>query len=92
MVKPFGTSRFQGVVIEPAARRVRYYDVPLAGRLRSRRCLVEADQLAHLEPARKALRLRANADIEPVQDLDAAALRPSSEDDLITALFAARAA
>jgi hypothetical protein len=82
----------QGVVIEPAERRVRYYDVRLASQFKSRRFLVEADQLAHLDPARKVLRLRPNAAIEPVQDLDVAALRSFSDDDLIAAVFAARAA
>jgi hypothetical protein len=88
--KPFGS--IEGVIIEAAARRVRYYHVQSRGWLHRRRYLLEADQLAHVEPERKALRLRAGSDLEAVQDLDASALRQFSDDDLLAALFASRAA
>jgi uncharacterized protein YrrD len=88
--RPLGS--IQGVVIEAAARRVRYFDVQSSGWFRRRRYLLEADQLAQVEPGRKALRLRVDSNVEEVQDLDAAALRQFSDDDLIAALFPSRAA
>lgn len=89
--KPLGS--IEGVVIESAARRVRYFDVQSSGWLRRRRYLLEADQLAHLEPEQKALRLRVDVtDLEEVEDLDASALRRFSDEDMLAALFSPRAA
>jgi hypothetical protein len=88
--KPFGS--IEGVVIEAAARRVRYFDVQSSKWFRRRRYLLEADQLAQLEPQRKALRLRAESEVAEVQDLDTGTLRRFSDDDLLTALFSSRAA
>lgn len=82
----------EGVVIEAAARRVRYFDVKSPGWLRRRRYLVEADQLAHVQPEQKALRLRVDSGIEEVQGLDAGALRQFSDDELLSILFPSRAA
>lgn len=81
----------EGVVIDAAARRVRYFEVQLTGWFRRRRCVLEADQLAQVEPGRKALRLCVNVEGEEVQDLDPAALRDFSDDDLLLALFPPRA-
>jgi hypothetical protein len=88
--EPLGSIR--GVVIEAAARRVRYFDVRSAGWLRHRRYLLEADQLAQVEAGRKALRVRADTNLEEVQDVDAGTLRRFSDDDLVAALFPPRAA
>ena len=77
----------EGVVIDAAARRVRYLSVRLAGWFRDRRYLVQADQLGQIEGERKALRLRADLGHEAVQGFDAATLRKFSDDDLLTALF-----
>lgn len=87
--EPLGS--IEGVVIDAPARRVRYLDVKTPGWLRHRRYLLEADQLAHLDPERGALRLRASTDDAAV-DLDADALPRFSEDDLLAAMFASRAA
>jgi sporulation protein YlmC with PRC-barrel domain len=82
----------EGVVIDAAARRVRYLSVRSAGWFSHRRYLVQADQLGQIEGERKALRLRLDLGNEAVHDLDAAALRKFSDDDLLTAIFAPRAA
>src|SRR5215203_2965934 len=46
-----------GVVIDAAAGRARYFDVRSSGWLNRRQYLVEADQLAQVDPDRKVLRL-----------------------------------
>lgn len=80
-----------GVVIEAAAGRARYLDIRSSGWLRRRRYLVEADQLAQVDPGRRMLRLL-SAEVREVQDLDTAVLRQFSDDDLLAALFPTRAA
>jgi hypothetical protein len=82
----------KGIVIDAAARRVRYLSVELSGWLGRRKYLVQADQLAQIEAERKALRLRGNLQNEAVHGFDAAAFREFSDDDLVTAMFAPRAA
>ena len=82
----------EGVVIDAAARRVRYLSVRSSGWFSHRRYLVPADQLGQIEGERKALRLRVDLRHEAVPGLDTAALREFSDDDLLAALFASRAA
>ena len=82
----------EGVVIDAAARRVRYLSVRLAGWFRHRRYLVQADQLGQIDGERRALRLRVDLGNEAVHGLDAAAFRQFSDDDLLTAIFAPHAA
>ena len=77
----------EGVVIEAAARRVRYLCVRAAGWVRDLRYLVQANQLGQIEVERKALRLRGDLGSQAVHGLDAAALREFSDDDLLAALF-----
>ena len=88
--RPLGS--IEGVVIDAAARRVRYLAVRSSGWFGRRRYFVPADQLGQIEGERKALRLRVDLHHEAVPDLDAAALREFSDDDLLAALFASRAA
>ena len=88
--KPFGT--IKGVVIEAAARRVRYFDVESGGLLRRRRYLLEADQLAQLESDGSTLRLLADPSESEVTDLNRDELREFCDDDLLAAIFAPRAA
>lgn len=80
----------EGVVIDAAARHVRYLSVRSSGWFGSRRYLVQADHLGQIDSERKALRLR--VDLRNEADLDASALREFSDDDLLAALFAPRAA
>ena len=82
----------EGVVIDAAARHVRYLSVRLSGWFGRRRYLVEADHLGQLESDRKALRLRGDLRDDAVHDLDASALRKFSDDDLLTAIFSPRLA
>lgn len=82
----------EGVVIDAAARRVRYLSVRSSDWFGRRRYLVHADQLGQIEGERKALRLRVDLRDEAVHGLDAAALRRFSDDDLLAAMFPTRAA
>jgi hypothetical protein len=82
--------RIAGVVIDSAARCVRYFDVQSAG-WRRRHYLVAADQLAQLDPAQPVLRLLDN-DLTEVRDLNPATLHRYSDDDLLAAMFSARVA
>jgi hypothetical protein len=88
-----GTSvgSIQGVVIDAPARRVRYFEVQLSGWFRRQRYFLEADQLAQIEPGRKALRLCGDIRGRQVRDLDADTLHAFSDDDLLAALFPPRA-
>lgn len=79
-----------GVVIEPAARRARFLDVQ-SHEFRRRHYLVEADQMGQVDSERKELRLL-SADVPEMQPVDSASFRPFSDDDLLAALFAPRAA
>lgn len=88
--EPLGS--IAGVVIEATARRVRYFEVQSSRWFRRRRYLLEIDELAHLDPERKALRLRPDCDMQDGADLDAGALRRFGDDDLVSAMFASRAA
>jgi hypothetical protein len=82
----------EGVVIDAAARRVRYLSVLSSGWFGRRRYLVQADQSGQIEGEGKALRLRGDLRNEAVPDLDAAALRQFSDADLLAALFPTQAA
>jgi hypothetical protein len=82
--------KIEGVVIDAAARHVRYLSLRLSGWLGRRRYLVQADQLGHIEG--KALHLLVDLKNAAVHGLDASAIREFSDDDLVTAMFAPRAA
>jgi len=82
----------EGVVIDAAARHVRYLCVRLSGLFGRRRYLVEADQVGQIQDDRKALRLRSDLRNEAVDGLDASALRRFSDDDVLAAIFAPRVA
>jgi sporulation protein YlmC with PRC-barrel domain len=82
----------EGVVIDAAARHVRYLCIRLSHLFGRRRYLVEADQVGQIEGDRKALRLRRDLKSDAVDGLDAAALRRFSDDDLLAAIFAPRVA
>ena len=82
----------EGVVIDAAARKARYLDVKASGLFRRRRLLLEVGQLAQLDLAGKALRLRPGVETRQVTGIDPARLREFSDDDLLTVLFTPRAA
>ena len=82
----------EGVVIDAAARRVRYLAVRLSGWFGRRRYLVQTDQLGQIDGEHKALRLLVDLAKAAVQGLDAAVFHEFSDDDLLTAMFPMRAA
>jgi len=82
----------EGVVIDAAARHVRYLSVRLSGWLGRQRYLVQADQLGQIEGESKALRLLADLRNAAVHGLDATALRKFSEEDALEAMFSPRIA
>ena len=87
--EPLGS--IAGVVIEAAAGRARYFDVQSSGWLRRRHYLVEADQLAQVDPEHKVLRLL-TAEVREVPGPSPSSFRQFSDDDLLAALFRTRAA
>ena len=82
----------EGVVIDAAARHVRYLAVRLSSWFGRRRYLVQANHLGQIESERKALRLRTDLRNNAVHDLDTETLRRFSDDDLLAAMFSPRAA
>jgi sporulation protein YlmC with PRC-barrel domain len=76
----------EGVVIDAAARCVRYLCVRSSGWF-GRQYLLHADQLGQIDGERKSLRLRADLEQEAVHGLDAAGLRRFSDDDVLAAMF-----
>ena len=82
----------EGVVIDATGRHVRYLSVRLSGWFGRRRYLVQTDQLGQIEGERKALRLRGDIRKQAVRGLDNATFRQFSDDDLLAAMFAPRAA
>jgi len=80
----------EGVVIDAAARHVRYLLVRATGWL-GRRYLVTADQLGQIESERKAIRLTGELRDEAEHGLDATSLRKFSDDDVLAAMFASPA-
>ena len=77
-----------GVLIDPAARRVCYYAIGTQKLFGRRRYLVPADRPAQLEPERRTLRLQLSADeLAQCPRLEANRVREFSDDDLLTAMF-----
>jgi hypothetical protein len=82
-----------GVLIDPAARRVCYYAVGTSRLFGHRRYLVSADRLPQLEQDRGTLRVQLSAqELERCPQLDPGRVREFSDDDMLTAVFAAEVA
>lgn len=81
-----------GVLINPAERRVVYLVVEGERLGGTHRYLVPADALIRMKCDRGALRLEADADSSDGCDLDVSSIPPMTEDDVIAAIFARRAA
>jgi hypothetical protein len=75
---------FDGVLVDPLSRRVRFFVVERKSALRRRRYLLPADTLATLDE--RMLRVEAHA--EDLERFDARTVPPFSEEDLITTMFA----
>ena len=79
----------KGVLIEAAARRVRYFVVEVAGRLRTHCYLVPADDPVTVQEDRRTLRVDSNAaDLIRSGEFKIDSVRPYSDDDLMAAMFA----
>ena len=81
--------RFDGVIVDPTARRVRYLVVE-RGRLFHERHLIPLVP-TRVDSEHHALRLEVDAvDPSTWQKFDAGSCPPFSDDDLVTAMFAQR--
>jgi len=78
-----------GVLIDPAERRLRYFVVQAGTWLGRKRYLLSADETTtHLEPEEGVLRVDVEAHDPWRHVFDASSLRPFSDDDVVTAVFA----
>ena len=83
----------KGVLIEAAARRVRYFVVEAAGRSRTHCYLVPADDPVSVQADGRTLRVDSNAaDLKRSGEFNIDSVRPYSDDDLMAAMFAKPAA
>jgi hypothetical protein len=82
--------KLDGVLIDPAERRVRFFVVRSNGWLGKKRYLLSADETAHLEPEANTLRVDVEAHDPWQQAFDADQIRPFGEDDLLKTLFSSR--
>jgi hypothetical protein len=82
----------EGVLIQPSARRVRYFVVKRSGWLRDSRYVLPIEDIAHIDRERNLLKVDATADDLPGQQFDPAAVRRFSDDDLLTVMFSSTAA
>jgi hypothetical protein len=81
-----------GVLINPAERRICFLVVESERLDGTHRYLVSADDLIRMECDRGALRLEADADPSADCDVDLNSIPAMTEDDVIAAMFARRAA
>lgn len=80
----------EGVLVEPASRRLRYFVVKRPEMLRRRRYLLAADTPASIEAGDRKLRVMARE--EDLERFDSRSVQNFSDDDVITAMFAHPAA
>ncbi len=81
-----------GVLIEPATRRVRYFVVKRDGWLRRGRYLLPLEMPARVDRERNVLHLEAAAGDLRGEDFHAGSVRPFSDEDLVAVMFATTAA
>jgi hypothetical protein len=75
-----------GVLIEPASRRVRYIVVKRSG-WRGGRYMLALENPTQIDREHNVLRIGSRADDLRQERFDADAVRPFSDDDLLTAMF-----
>jgi hypothetical protein len=80
----------EGVLVEPACRRLRYFVVGRAAMLAKRRYLLPADHLAFFSGHDGRIHVEANA--QDLERFDARSVSAFSADDAIAAIFAPSAA
>lgn len=82
-----------GVVIDPAERRVRYFVVHRRGWFKSRRYLVPADCVAQIASDRRTLRLPVDPDkLTNCEEFDVASIPDYSDEHVLAAIFGRSAA
>ena len=80
--------KLDGVLIDPAQRRLLYYVVETPGLFRSRRYLLSADVPVRVEPENQRLRVDAqNPDAALSDEFDLRTVRPFSSEDVVDAMF-----
>lgn len=83
---------FDGVLIDPMARRVRYYVVKPAGLWPGRRFLLPVESTISVERDARVARLETPSEAHGVLPFDPRRAKPFSEDDLLEAMFGSTAA
>jgi uncharacterized protein YrrD len=81
-----------GVLIEPSARRVRYFVVKSSGWFKKGRYLVPVEDLARVDCDQQVLRIETPASELPRQAFTPDAVRPFTDEDVVTVMFAPTAA
>lgn len=81
-----------GVLIEPSARRIRYFVVKSPGWFRQGRYLVPVEDVARLETDEHVLRIETSAADVARETFSPAAVRPFTDEDVVTVMFAPTAA
>jgi hypothetical protein len=76
----------QGILVEPASRRARYYVVDNRSLLRRRRYLVPADRLATLDSRARTIFIDVSKG-DVIAGFDESRVTRFSDDDLIATLF-----
>lgn len=84
--------QLEGVLVDPSQRRMCYLVVQSPGLLRTRRYLLPVDAAPHVEGRDMILRVEARAGEVAPERFDVTAVRPFSDEDAVTAMFAPRAA
>lgn len=81
-----------GVLLDPLQRRVCYLVLHSSGLFRRRRFLLPVDAAPHVEAENRILRVEAQAGELERECFDPRAVRPFSDEDVVTAMFAPHAA
>ena len=84
--------QLDGVLLDPAQRRVCFLVVQAPGLLRRRRYLLPVEAAPHVEAKDMILRVEAHAEEVGAERFDARAVPRFSDEDALTAMFAPRAA
>jgi hypothetical protein len=81
-----------GVLVDPVARRLRYFVVESPARVLRRRYLLRADAPATFDRGARRLRVEADAGELEREGFDADAVPRFSDEDVVTAIFGSTAA
>ncbi len=83
----------EGVLVDPAERRLRFFVIQAPGFFNRRRYLLPTDFPARVDPDRKSLCIEIDRRIlSGCEEFKASSVLPYSEDDLVTSMFSRRSA